>query len=412
MARITSFSARSLFTSRGDPTVEVDVYIGQTMARAAAPQGASSGKKEAAHLPLGGAPEAVRNLMAARERLLGLDASDLSALAVRLREVDGTDNFSHIGGASAYAFSVASAAAEAAFEGKPLFEVISKRPSPSYLPVPLGNVLGGGKHAGPGSPDIQEFLVASLGAPDILSAIKGNLAVHREVRKLIEANDPLFSGGKGDEGAWAPRMKDEEALETVSRAVEKVSRELGFKVGFGLDIAASSLWNEKRKVYDYARKGKALSTDEQIGYVLDLIEKYGLFFVEDPLHEEDFEGFAELTRRARGARIIGDDIFVTQLARLKAGIRTGAATGVIMKVNQVGTLYEALLFAEAAHKQGWWVVASHRSGDTWDPHLAHIAVGAGAQLIKCGVLGGERMSKLAELIRLAESDPSLRLVRL
>jgi enolase len=411
LARVTKFLARPLFTSRGDPTVEVDVFLGQAMGRAVAPQGASSGRNEAVHLPRGGASQAVKNLSGASDMLLGLDAADLPEVARRLREVDGTSDFSSIGGASAFAFSMACAVAESEAEGKPLYQLICGREEGS-LPVPLGNVLGGGKHAGPGSPDIQEFLVAALGAPDICSAVTANLAVHREVRRLIEERDPSFPGGKGDEGAWAPRMNDEEALEVVGRAVEKVSKELGFEMGLGLDMAASSLWDEKRKLYCYARKGRSLSTAEQIGYVLDLIRSRSLFYVEDPLDEEDFDGFKELTARTRGARIVGDDIFVTQLARLRRGISMKAGNGVILKVNQVGPLYEAILFAREAHAGGYLVAASHRSGDTWEPHLAHVAVGTGAELIKCGVVGGERMSKLAELIRLSEQRPALTLAKL
>ncbi|MGA1976159.1 MAG: hypothetical protein ABSG92_11045 [Conexivisphaerales archaeon] len=410
MARVTQFYARPLFTSRGDPTVEVDVHLGHVMGRAVAPQGASSGKNEALHLPQGGSRQAVKNLYSVREKLVGLDASDLEGVSRRLREVDGTPNFSFIGGASAFAFSVASAVAEAEAEGKPLYQLISGREG-GTIPVPIGNALGGGKHAGPGSPDIQEFLVAALGAPDVYSAVAANLAVHNEVRKLIEARDPSFPGGKGDEGAWAPRMKDEEALEVVGRAVEKVSKELGFRMGFGLDLAASSLWDGDRKVYDYSRKGRKLNTAEQIDYVLDLIRDHSLFYVEDPLDEEDFDGFMELTAKAKGTWIVGDDIFVTQLPRLRRGISIRAANGVIMKVNQVGPLYDAMMFAQEAHASGYLVTASHRSGDTWEPHLAQIAIGAGAQLLKCGILGGERMSKLAELIRLAEQHPSLSLAR-
>ncbi len=411
MARVTQFFARPLFTSRGDPTVEVDVHLGRVMGRAVAPQGASSGRNEAVHLPEGGSRQAVKNLYSVRDRLVGLDAADLEGVAKRLREVDGTPGFSFIGGASAFAFSVASAVAESAAEGRPLYQLISGREE-GTIPVPIGNVLGGGKHAGPGSPDIQELLVAALGAPDIYSAVSANLAVHREVRRLIEEKDPSFPGGKGDEGAWAPRMSDEEALETVGRAVEKVSRELGFKIGMGLDLAASSLWDGRRKVYDYTRKGRRLSAAEQISYVLDLIRAYSLFFVEDPLDEEDFDGFMELTAKAKGARIVGDDIFVTQLTRLRRGISMKAGNGAILKVNQVGPLHDAVLFAREAHSAGYLVAASHRSGDTWEPHLAHIAVGTGAELIKTGVLGGERMSKLAELIRISEAHPSLALARL
>lgn len=406
--KILGFKLRPAFTSRGDPTIEAEVWVEGGHGRAASPVGASAGKYEAIHLPRGGVEEAIRNVMVARERIIGLDASDFKGLAEVLREIDGTPNFSRIGGAVAYAITVAAAEAEAKAENVPLYKLLS-RGREARLPFPLGNVLGGGKHAGPGSPDIQEFLIFPMGAPNILEAIKANLLVHKKVRELIERKDPTFSGGKGDEGAWAPRMSDEEAFEVVSTAVEEVSKELGLRIEFGIDMAASSLWKDGK--YRYERKGKHLSTEEQISYVEELIVRYNLAYVEDPVHEEDFESFASLTRKfSTRTRIVGDDLFATNLKRLKKGIEVGAANGVILKVNQVGPLYEALEFANLARNNGYWVITSHRSGDTWDSHLAHIAIGTGSWLIKTGVVGGERISKLMELYRIWENQPELKMV--
>lgn len=405
--RILGLRLRPAFTSRGDPTVEAEVWVEGGHGRVASPVGASAGVHEAVHLPKGGAEEAIRNVMAAKERIIGLDASDFKGLAEALRDIDGTPNFSRIGGASAFAITVAAAEAEAKAENVPLYRLLSGGRE-VRIPFPLGNVLGGGKHAGPGSPDIQEFLVVPIGAPNIFEAIRANLLVHKKVRKLIEKKDPAFSGGKGDEGAWAPKMKDEEAFEIVSTAAEEVSKELGFRVGFGIDMAASSLWKDGK--YRYERKGKSLSTEEQISYVEELVDRYGLTYVEDPIQEEDFGSFAKLTKRLSGrTKIVGDDLFVTNVERLRKGIEVGAANGVILKVNQIGPLYEALEFANLARSNGYRVITSHRSGDTWDPHLAHIALGAGSWLIKTGVVGGERMSKLMELYRVWEAEPGLRM---
>lgn len=409
MSKITGLKVRPAFTSRGDQTIEAEIFVEGGYGRATSPVGASAGIHEAVHLPKGGAEVAINRILSKKDRLIGLDASDLKAVSEVLKEIDGTENFSNIGGASAYALTVAAAEAGANSKGIHLYELLIRGERPR-IPLPLGNVLGGGKHAGRGSPDIQEFLVVALGAPNIYDAIKANILVHKKVRELIEERDPSFSGGKGDEGAWAPRMTDEEAFETVYKAVEVVSKEVGFKIGFGVDVAASSLWKEGK--YVYGRKGKTLTTEEQIGYIKELIDRYELVYVEDPLNEEDFDGFSRLTKEVNKAVIVGDDIFVTNVRRLEKGIRVGAGNGVILKVNQIGTLYDASMFADLARRNGYRIITSHRSGDTWDPHLAHIAIGMGSWLIKTGVVGGERMSKLMELYRIWEADPSIELARL
>lgn len=409
MSKIIGLRVRPAFTSRGDRTVEAEVFVEGGYGRATSPVGASAGVHEAVHLPKEGPKVAINRLLSKKDRLIGLDASDLKVIAEALKEIDGTENFSNIGAASAYAITVAAAEAGANSKGIPLYELLIGGERPR-IPFPLGNVLGGGKHAGRGSPDIQEFLVVALGAPNIYDAIRANILVHKKVRELIEEKDPTFPGGKGDEGAWAPRMTDEEAFETVYRAVETISDEVGFKIGFGIDIAASSLWKDGR--YIYSRKGKTLTTEEQIGCIKDLINRYDLVYVEDPLNEEDFEGFSKLTKEVNKATIVGDDIFVTSVQRLENGIKAGAGNGVILKVNQVGTLYDASMFADLARKNGYRIITSHRSGDTWDSHLAHIAIGMGSWLIKTGIVGGERMSKLMELCRIWEANPDLELARL
>ncbi len=399
MVEIIDFKIRPAFTSRGDPTLEAEVIVRGGKGRATSPMGASAGKNEAIHLPKGGAKASIEILVSNKDKIIGIDAGDLKALSDTLKDIDGTEKFENIGAAAAYAITVASAEAEANSRGIPMYEVLIGKEKPT-IPYPLGNVLGGGKHAGKGSPDIQEFLVTPLGAPNIMEAIKVNLEVHKKVRSMIEERDPTFSGGKGDEGAWAPRMTDEEAFEVVEKAIDHVSRELGYKIGFGIDMASSSLWENGK--YVYRRKGKVLTSEEQLAYVEDLIKKYNLIYVEDPFHEEDFESFSKLTKRMKDVAIVGDDLFVTNVKRLEKGIKMKAANGVILKVNQVGTLYDALLFSKLAIDNGYKVVASHRSGDTWDHHLAHIAIGAKAWLIKTGIVGGERMSKLMELCRIWE----------
>lgn len=404
--KIDSVSLRPSITSRNDPTIEATVRVkGGYEAVATAPAGASTGEFEALHLPKGGTQAAIDAFRV--EKLIGADASDLKLVSDLLKEIDGTNNFSSIGAATAFAVSVASAAAEAKARSIPLFKLLDG--SAKLLPFPLGNVLGGGKHAGNGSPDIQEFLVSSVGAGDPWMAINGNINVHRQVRKLLEKRDPQFAGGKGDEGAWAPNLKDEEALEIVRNAVDATSKELGFKIIMGVDMASSTFYSNG--IYDYSRKGKKLNTEEQLAYVEKIAKTYDLQYVEDPFDEQDFESFADLTKGLSNVLVVGDDIFVTNVSRLKKGIDKRAANAVILKVNQVGTLYDALEFSRLAREGHMGVVTSHRSGDTPEGYLAHIAVGSSSILMKSGVAGGERTAKLMELDKIAKFDKGLKMVK-
>jgi len=401
--QITGVSLRRSFTSRGDATIEATVKVGSFEATVTAPAGASTGEHEVPHLPPGGFASVLKSFR--EDMLIGIDPLDFRAVSDALKKMDGSNNFSNIGGATAFAVSVASAAAGAKASNMQFFEAFHLK---HQMPFPLGNVLGGGKHAGPGSPDIQEFLSSPVGAKSVFDAISANIAVHREVLKQIERRDPSFAGGKGDEGAWAANLSNDEALELVRNSIDAVSRELGIKIIMGLDFAPSTLY--KNGMYNYSREGKKRSSEEQLAYVEEIIKKYDLKYVEDPFNEEDFEMFSKLTKSVN-CLIVGDDLFVTNLTRLKKGISIKAGNGVILKVNQVGTLYDAELFAEEAEKAGYTVIASHRSGDTCDPYLAHIAVGVGAGLMKSGVVGGERISKLMELSRINDNNPKIPLWR-
>ncbi len=400
---ITDVKLRPSFTSRGDDTVEATVYVKNFSATVTAPAGASTGETEVIHLPKGGFSTAIKNFD--KSKLIGVDAGDLKAVYEALLKIDGSEKFEKIGGSTAFAVSVASPVAESLASGKPFYTLIGFEPR---IPYPLGNVLGGGKHAGPGSPDIQEFLSSPVGAKNAFEAVTLNIKVHKEVRKEIEKRDPMFAGGKGDEGAWAPRLKDEEALEVVRTAIDRVSKDYGVRIIMGVDMAASTLY--ENGVYNYSRKGKKLSKEDQLKYVEDIINKFDLKYVEDPFFEEDFESFAELTKSSKSL-IVGDDLFTTDYRRLEKGIKMGAANGVILKVNQVGTLYQAKLFAETAHKNNYAVITSHRSGDVCEGYLADIAVGMRSSLMKSGVVGGERMSKLIRLARINEENEKIPLWR-
>jgi enolase len=227
--------------------------------------------------------------------------------------------------------------------------------------------------------------------------------VHKEVRSLLEKADPTFTGGKGDEGAWAPNLSNDKALEIVVSAANAVSADMRVEVRVGLDIASSSLWDSKSQKYVYERAGVRRSRSEQIDFVLEMILKYKLVYVEDPLNEEDFEGFAEITEKSRNCLICGDDLFTTNTDRLSRGIKLHAGNAIIIKPNQIGTLSDTLKAVRMAKNADYVPVASHRSGETCDTYLAHLAVGYECPVIKLGVVGGERLAKVNELLRIEDS---------
>jgi enolase len=397
---------RKIFTGRGDVTVEVELTAedpssGEVLvARAAAPAGASRGANEVAYFPEGGVDAA----LAAFEKLVapevvGLDVTEAYAVDGKLEEVDGTPRFERIGGAVAIATSLAAAEAGAAALGIPLFRFLGGAYA-RKLPLPLGNVIGGGKHSRGLGPDIQEFLVIPLNPPDIFTAVYANVEVHKKTLKHILKVDSSFTGGKNDEGAWTPRISSRTALKILKEVASEVGGELGIEMGLGVDVAASSLWNGER--YIYRNEGAERGPREQLELVGKLIEEFDLVYVEDPFHEEDFQAFAELTDRYRDRLIVGDDLFVTNPKRIEEGGKLKAATGVIIKPDQIGTLLRAYQAVAVAREYGIRPVVSHRSGDTEYRTLAHIAVGFGAEVIKTGIMGGERTAKLNELIRIGD----------
>jgi enolase (EC 4.2.1.11) len=396
---IEDLGIRKVFNSRGEETVEVEVYLTDGFGKAAAPAGASRGSHEVVYFPNDDVDLAVSTFeKTVAPDLMGLDASIQSEVDIRLEEIDGTENFSRIGGAVAVATSMAVARASSNALEIPLYQHLGGT-NTRDLPYPLGNVIGGGKHSRGLGPDIQEFLVLPYGAPDIYSALKANIEVHRSVFKELVKVDPSFTGGRNDEGAWSARISTGTALDILSRVVKEVSNRVGFEIGIGVDLAASNLWNGEK--YVYTNEGITRSPKEQLEFIKGLIEKYNLVFVEDPFHEEDFKSFAELTDFVGDkCLVVGDDIFVTNPSRLSMGIKEGAGNGIIIKPDQIGTLSRAWDTVRLAISNGYVPVVSHRSGDTEYDTLAHIAVGFGAPIIKSGILGGERIAKLNELIRI------------
>jgi enolase len=400
---IEDVMARKLFNSRGQETIEVDIVTTSGFGSAAAPAGASKGKAEVVSYPEGGVDAAIKKLEElVVPELVGMDAEEQNEIDALLHEIDGTENFCNIGGNTVFAISVANAEAAATSYELPMFQYLSGCLG-NELPYPLGNVLGGGKHALGKTTDIQEYLVIPLKARSFVEAAKANIMVHQKIGVLLRKADPNFTGGRGDEGAWAPNIKNEDALKIVFKACEEVSAELGIECRACLDVAASSFWNPKEGVYVYSMEGKKRDSGEQLEFMLHLIEEYNLAYVEDAFHEDDYESFAELTKKVKNCLICGDDLFVTNRERLAKGIKLGAGNSLIVKTNQVGTLTDAWETTRLAKSAGYVPVMSHRSGETTDTHLAHLAVGFGCPVIKSGVLHGERVAKTNELIRIEEN---------
>jgi enolase len=399
---ITAVEARIVFNSRGSKTIEVDVVTDKKFTgRACAPSGASVGKLEAQSFPDNKPEKALAAFNANKRKFIGLDASDTKAVFDALRKIDKTENYSTIGGSVAYALSIAAVDAAAKAKGVPLFKLLNPK-KPYRFPYPLGNVLGGGAHAGPGTPDIQEILAIPVGAKNIMQALETNFRFHSEMRKVIESIDSRFTYGRGDEGAWAPSVNNDQALEIAEKTAQKCGYTLGRDIALGIDFASSSFWDAQNKVYDYARQGLKRDTGEQIEFANRLIKDYRLAYAEDPVHEEDFESMAVLTKKNPGVLVTGDDMLVTNATMVKKAVKAGACSGAILKVNQAGSLYDALQFASECTKNHIGIITSHRSGESVDSHIAHIAVATGSKLIKTGVLGGERIAKLNELLRLSE----------
>ena len=404
MPSITAARSRIVFNSRGTRTIEIDVTTDNKFTgRACAPSGASVGKFEAQSFPDNKAENALAAFNANSNKFVGLQAENLKAIFDVLKSIDRTDNYSKIGGSVAYALSIAAVDSAAKALGVPLFKLLNPA-KPYRFPFPLGNILGGGAHAGPGTPDIQEILACPVGARGIVEALEMNFKLHAETRKVIESIDRRFTYGRGDEGAWAPNVDNDRALEIVEKAIKNCGYTLGSDMAMGIDFASSSFWDEKNGVYDYARQGVKRNIGEQIEFASRLMRDYKLAYAEDPVHEGDFESMAILTKKNQKVLVTGDDMLVTNAGKVTEAVKYGACSGAILKVNQAGSLYDAMEFAKECKKNGIRIITSHRSGESVDSHISHIAVATGSKMIKTGVLGGERVAKLNELVRLTEYD--------
>ncbi len=407
---ITRVKARMALDSRGKPTVEVEVRTrGGGVGIALAPAGASRGKHEAVDLRDGGKDYGGKGVSKAVENvnkiiapaLIGEDARNQRLIDEKIIALDGTPNKSRLGGNATTATSIAIAKAAAATYPMPLYRYLGGAYA-HLLPVPLMNIINGGVHAG-NDLDFQEFMIVPAGAETFSQAIKMAVEVYQELKKLLKERYGLSAVNVGDEGGFAPPMKEaREALDALVNAIKRAGYEPGSDIALALDVAASQLYDESKGVYKV--EGKELKPEELLEFYEKLVDEYPIVSIEDPFYEESFEWFAEAVKTL-GSKvlIVGDDLFVTNKQRVLQGIEKKAATAVLIKVNQVGTLTEAMDVVEIAHRHGLRAIISHRSGDTEDPAIADIAVALGTGLIKTGAPArGERTAKYNELLRIED----------
>jgi enolase len=408
VAVIEQVGAREILDSRGNPTVEVEVALEDgTLARAAVPSGASTGEHEAVELRDGdrarfggkGVEKAVAAVLdEIAPELAGVEASEQRLVDQRLVDLDGTPGKSRLGANAVLGVSLAVAKAAAESAGLELFRYVGG-PNAHVLPVPMMNIINGGAHADTGV-DVQEFMIAPVGAESFREALRWGAEVYHALKGVLKADG--LATGLGDEGGFAPDLAGTTAaLDVIARAVDSAGFTLGRDVVLALDVAATEFFAEG--VYSY--EGRKLSAEELTAVYVQLVRDYPLVSVEDPLAEDDWDGWVALTQQVgQRVQIVGDDLFVTNPERLEQGITRGAANALLVKVNQIGTLSETLDAVTLAHSSGYRCMMSHRSGETEDTTIADLAVATGCGQIKTGAPArSERVAKYNQLLRIEES---------
>lgn len=408
--------AREILDSRGNPTVEVDVLVeGEFLGRAAVPSGASTGQFEAVEMRDGGdryvgkgvqdAVDNVNNIIA--EEIIGMNALDQVSIDKRLLELDGTYNKGKLGANAILGVSMAVAKAAAEALQMPLYQYLGGF-NAKQLPVPMMNIMNGGKHAD-NTVDFQEFMIMPVGAKNFKEGLRMCAEIYHSLKKLLKKEE--LSTAVGDEGGFAPNLPDAQAaLAYIVRATEEAGYKAGEEVSLALDVAATELYDRSFKKYVFEGESKTKdykvirSSEELIDYYEGLIEQFPIVSIEDPLDEEDWDGWELLTTRlGLHTQLVGDDLFVTNTKRLKKGIEKEVANAILIKVNQIGTLTEALDTVEMAQKAGYRTIVSHRSGETADTLIADLAVAVGAGQIKTGApCRSERVEKYNQLLRIEE----------
>ncbi|WP_434966068.1 phosphopyruvate hydratase [Janibacter indicus] len=407
MASIEAIGAREILDSRGNPTVEVEVALDDgTIARAAVPSGASTGAFEAVERRDGdkdrylgkGVEDAVRAIEDdLTPRLVGFDASEQRLVDGEMLAIDGTDNKGTIGANAILGVSLAVAKAAAESAGLPLFRYVGG-PNAHVLPVPMMNILNGGSHAD-SNVDIQEFMIAPIGAPSFREALRWGTEVYHSLKAVLK--DKGLSTGLGDEGGFAPNLEsNREALDLIITAIKKAGYEPGTQIALALDVAASEFCDNGT----YTFEGQQKTAQDMAAYYGELVDAYPLVSIEDPLDEDDWAGWQELTTQLGDkVQLVGDDLFVTNPERLARGIQDGAANALLVKVNQIGSLTETMDAVALATRSGYTSMMSHRSGETEDVTIADLAVATNCGQIKTGAPArSERVAKYNQLLRIEE----------
>ena len=402
--------AREILDSRGNPTIEVDVYLEDgTMGRAAVPSGASTGAHEAVELRDGdksryggkGVLTAVDNVNEKiGPEIIDMEATNQRALDMRLLDLDGTENKNNLGANALLGVSLAVAKASAAALGIPLYQYIGGV-NAYTLPVPMLNILNGGAHAD-SNVDLQEFMVMPVGAASFSDALRMGSEVFHALRKVLKGRG--LSTGYGDEGGFAPNLpSNEEALQVIIEAIEQAGFKAGGEISIALDCAATELYEDGK--YNLKGEGRIMTGAEMVDYYAKWVDKYPIISIEDACSEDDWDTWKLLTERIGGhVQLVGDDLFVTNTTRLSRGISTGTANAILIKVNQIGTLTETLEAIEMAKRAGYTAIVSHRSGETEDSTIADIVVATNAGQIKTGAPNRtDRVAKYNQLLRIEES---------
>lgn len=420
---ISKITARQILDSRGNPTVEADVILSDgTLGRAAVPSGASTGAHEAIELRDGDAAYGGKGVLKAvsninndiAQALVGQSPFDQSEIDSRMRQLDGTADKSNLGANAILAVSLAVAHAAAKAKNLSLYRYIadiSNTPTESLsLPLPMMNVMNGGQHA-LGATDIQEYMIVPIGAETFADAIRMGAEVFHALAKVLKAEN--YPTTVGDEGGYAPWVKNGnmEPIQLILKAIESAGYVPGADISLALDVASSEFY--KDGVYNLSTEGRKLTATELIDLYKKMISGYPLISIEDGLDEEDWTNWQSLTNEiGQDVQLVGDDLLVTNTERLKRAIDERAANAILIKPNQIGTLTETIEAVQMAKSAGWRTVMSHRSGETEDTTIAHLAVGLGTGQIKTGSLSrSERIAKYNEILRIAEQDENLKLAR-
>lgn len=417
---IQSIKARQIIDSRGNPTVEADVVLsGDILGRAAVPSGASTGSAEALELRDGGndwSGKAVRTAVKnvneiIAPALVGHDASDQAAIDQTMQELDGTDNKSKLGANAILSVSLAATKAAAKAKRQPLWRYIADMTnSTPALPLPMMNVLNGGAHAAFAT-DIQEFMIICKGAKTFEDTLKMGTEIFHALAKVLKAHD--YPTTVGDEGGYAPHVREgnRESFALLSEAIINAGYNLGTDVAFAMDAASSEFYRDGR--YELKCEGKSLSSSEMVDWLAALVDEFPIVSIEDGLAENDWDGWKLLHERLGDrVQLVGDDLLVTNTSLIRRAIDEESANALLVKPNQIGSLTETVEAVKMAQNSGWRTVMSHRSGETEDTTISHLAVGLGCGQIKTGSLSRtDRIAKYNELLRIAESDESLVLAR-